>query len=128
MSSSNNTPRSLSFGSRLFSSSNKPASSTDFVTEAIANNKVVIFSKSYCPFCRDTKQLFDSLGELDGAVVYELDEMGPEGGAIQQALAEMSGQRTVPNTFVHGQHVGGNDKVQALARTGELQKLLQGAE
>jgi len=28
------------------------------------------------------------------------------GAAIQAALAEMTGQRTVPNVFIGGQHVG----------------------
>ena len=32
-----------------------------------------------------------------------------EGGAIQAALADKTGQRTVPNVFIGGNHVGGCD-------------------
>ena len=56
--------------------------------------------------------------------IMELDLM-QEGHAIQMELLEMTGQRTVPNVFVDGKHVGGNDDVQAAARTGELQQMLK---
>ena len=65
--------------------------------------------------------LFKNLGEE--AMVIELDER-PDGAAIQQELARMTGQRSVPNVFVNGTHVGGNDDTQAAARSGTLQKLL----
>ena len=57
-------------------------------------------------------------------VVHELDEM-PNGYAIQDELYRKTGQRTVPNVFVRGQHIGGNDDTQAAYMSGKLQKLLQ---
>lgn len=57
------------------------------------------------------------------ATVHELDQM-PNGADIQSALLDMTGQRTVPNVFVNKAHVGGNDNVQAAAKSGELQKML----
>jgi glutaredoxin len=56
--------------------------------------QVVIFSKTTCPFCRKTKDLFDGL-EVKYTTV-ELDEMD-NGPAVQDALLDSSGQRTVPN-------------------------------
>jgi glutaredoxin 3 len=56
-------------------------------------------------------------------MVVELDERA-DGDAIQQELARMTGQRSVPNVFVQQQHIGGNDDTQAAARTGTLQELL----
>lgn len=53
----------------------------------------------------------------------ELDEID-NGDAIQAALLESSGQRTVPNVFIKGQHVGGNDDTQAAAKSGKLQEML----
>jgi glutaredoxin 3 len=39
--------------------------------------------------------------------VHDLDTM--DGGAdIQSALLELTGQKTVPNVFIHGKHLGGN--------------------
>lgn len=56
--------------------------------------------------------------------VIELDEHA-DGSQIQNALATMTGQRSVPNVFVKGQHIGGNDDTQAAARSGTLQDLLK---
>jgi glutaredoxin-related protein len=36
----------------------------------------------------------------------------------------MTGQRTVPNTFVAGKYLGGNDVAQKAASTGKLKELL----
>lgn len=51
--------------------------------------------------------------------VFELDQMG-NGGDIQATLASMTGQRTVPNVWVKGKHLGGNDDTQAAAASGKL--------
>lgn len=97
------------------------SSAEDFAKQEISNNKVVVFSKSYCPYCSKTKELFEDLG-VD-ATVYELNEMD-NGQAIQDALLKMTGQRTVPNVFINGQHIGGNDKTQALNKSGKLKEIL----
>lgn len=36
----------------------------------------------------------------------------------------MTGQKTVPNIFIGGKHIGGCDKTVAMIASGELQKLL----
>merc|ERR1711990_1368437 len=46
------------------------------------------------------------------------------GAPLQATLFEMTQQRTVPNVFVAGQHVGGNDDTQAAAKSGKLAELL----
>ena len=92
--------------------------------------QVLVFSKSYCPYCRRTKALFqqmaDELPDLDIVVnVVEMDLLpGDDGARLQKALLERTGQRTVPNVFVAGQHVGGNDDTHALAASGKLQEML----
>ena len=53
----------------------------------------------------------------------ELNER-EDGAEVQAALAELTGQRTVPNVFIKGQHLGGNDDTQRAARSGKLQELL----
>ncbi|KAL0952196.1 hypothetical protein HGRIS_008806 [Hohenbuehelia grisea] len=94
-----------------------------FVDDAIADNKVAIFSKSYCPYCRSAKALFASNYPDIQTVIYELDERD-DGDAIQDYLQEKTGQRTVPNIFVNKQHVGGNDKVTGLQSSGKLAALV----
>lgn len=48
-----------------------------------------------------------------------------DGAAIQDALQEITGQRTVPNIFIKQKHIGGNSDLQA--RKGELPALLKDA-
>jgi len=93
-------------------------SSADFVKAEIAAHDVVVFSKSSCPFCKKTKKLLEDLN-VD-ATVYELNQMD-DGADIQDALLELSGQRTVPNVFIKGEHIGGNSDVQAEFKAGTLQ-------
>ncbi|ORZ22497.1 glutaredoxin-1 [Absidia repens] len=92
-----------------------------YVDNLIANNKIVVFSKSYCPYCKSTKELFKQLGE--DIVVIELDQI-KQGADIQDYLLKKTGQRTVPNVFVRQQHIGGNSEVQAANNNGSLKKLL----
>ena len=82
---------------------------------------VVIFSKTSCPFCKTAKALFQKLGHDIFALELDVSE---EGSAMQQVLLELTSQRTVPNIFVRGKHIGGNDKAHSLAASGELQRLL----
>lgn len=48
-----------------------------------------------------------------------------DGAAIQDALEEMTQQRSVPNVFIDKKHIGGNSDLQA--RKGELPTLLKEA-
>ena len=93
-----------------------------FIQSEVTNHPVVIFSKSYCPYCRQTKQLFQYLGVQ--AQIHELDTMD-NGALMQRTLLQMTGQRTVPSVFVNGTHVGGNDDVQEMHRNGSLAKALK---
>lgn len=55
----------------------------------------------------------------------ELTSATDDGAAIQDALQEISGQRTVPNIFIKQKHIGGNSDLQA--RTNELPAMLKAA-
>merc|ERR1711868_248237 len=92
------------------------------VEQFIKENKVMVFSKSTCPFCNKIKQLFDSLSIKYHAI--ELDQMG-EGAAIQAALADKTGQRTVPNVFINGNHIGGCDDTLKLHSDNKLMAAVQ---
>ncbi|KAI7886965.1 glutaredoxin [Lichtheimia hyalospora FSU 10163] len=91
------------------------------VEEIIKNNKVAVFSKSYCPYCQRAKALLKSLGVE--FFVIELDE-DSNGGAIQAYLLTRSGQRTVPNIYIKEQHIGGCDELLSANASGRLHQLL----
>jgi len=103
-------------------SSSSPEETKKYIQSIIGENKVTIFSKTYCPYCDKTKKLFRTVGE--DAMILELD-IRRDGNTIQEELVRMTGQGTVPNVFVNGRHVGGNDKCHALAKSGELDEMLK---
>ncbi|KAJ5736877.1 uncharacterized protein N7483_002002 [Penicillium malachiteum] len=85
----------------------------------INENGVVVFSKSTCPFCTATKKLLNEVGAQ-----YKVLELDQE-KAIQDALQEITGQRTVPNIFIGQKHIGGNSDLQAIKD--QLPALIQAA-
>jgi len=94
---------------------------TNWFQVTIGAHDIVVFSKTTCPYCARVKGVFE---ELDAtAHVVELNTL-PNGGQLQAALAALSGQRTVPNVWVKGQHLGGCDDTMAAHKNGSLTKLL----
>ncbi|XP_049805930.1 thioredoxin reductase 1, cytoplasmic-like [Schistocerca nitens] len=98
-------------------------SGESLVDYIINSNKVTIFSKTTCPFCKQVKSLMESLSEPYFA--FELDQT-QDGPALQNILAEKTQQRTVPNVFIRGMHVGGCSDVLTAYRTGALRDMLDG--
>lgn len=87
----------------------------------IAENAVVVFSKSYCPYCTTAKNV---LAKYDvEAFIMELDNE-ETGAAIQAYLLTLTGQRTVPNIFISQVHIGGCDKLLGLEKNGQLKNLI----
>jgi len=98
------------------------ASDIKLLRRMITENKVLVLSKTYCPYCSRTKALLKSLNTEH--TVIELDTR-EDGEALQAAALELTGQRTVPHVFIGGKHIGGNDMTQALHYKGELVPMLQ---
>lgn len=92
-----------------------------FVTELVNQHKVVVFSKSQCPHCVNSKQLLSEMGVNYKTV--ELDEV-PIGSQVQNELGKITDARTVPRIFIGGQCVGGNSDLRNLNESGELFNLL----
>ena len=82
---------------------------------------MVVFSKTHCPHSKAAKALFGSMN-VDARVI-ELDLL-ENGAEVQSALLEITGQKTVPNVFIKGKHLGGNDATQAAAKSGKLEEMM----
>lgn len=81
--------------------------------------KVTIYSKTYCPYCDRAKALLKSKG-----VSYEEHMMDGKPDELK-ALMEKTGLRTVPQIFINDQLIGGFTDMDALNKSGELDKLLK---
>ncbi|KAJ1619916.1 thioredoxin-like protein [Pavlovales sp. CCMP2436] len=108
--------------SRLLAGSHSLSMSIpDKINKLVSQNDVVVFSKSFCPFCAKTKALFKEMNVK--AEVLELDLMD-DGSEYQSELLKMTSQKSVPNVFVKGAHLGGNDDTQKARSSGKLAELL----
>ncbi|XP_034673579.1 glutaredoxin [Vitis riparia] len=92
--------------------------------EIVSSTPVVVFSKTYCGYCKRVKQLLSQLKATHKTI--ELDQES-DGAEIQSALREWTGQSTVPNVFIAGKHMGGCDSVMEKHQEGKLVPLLKEA-
>lgn len=93
------------------------------VKQLIASHKAIIFSKTYCPYCKKAKQAFKRSTNFVPFVV-ELDLQADGGSAYQSALEKITGRSSVPSVFVNGKFIGGGDDTVAKAESGKLKQLL----
>ena len=97
---------------------------TDCIEAIVHKYPVVVFSKSWCPYCKKALEALTMEGvtDLPLLLVVNLDELDAQ--TIQSNLARMTGRRTVPNVFIGGQTIGGGDETVQLQGTGALRTLL----
>ncbi|MFN3077638.1 MAG: glutaredoxin 3 [Alphaproteobacteria bacterium] len=82
---------------------------------------ILIYTSTTCPYCVRAKRLL----EKKGAAYQELNvETSSE--LRDEMLLRSNGRRTVPQIFIHGQHVGGCDDLYAMESAGTLDGLLRG--
>jgi glutaredoxin len=91
------------------------------VQELINANAVMLFTKTHCPHCQKAKALLDSLGCPYNKL--ELDTCADPAG-YATALIAFTGLKTVPNIFIGGVSIGGNDALQALHSQAKLLPML----
>ncbi|KAM7536134.1 hypothetical protein Aperf_G00000091369 [Anoplocephala perfoliata] len=77
----------------------------------ISNAAVLVFSKSYCPYCKKVKERFKDLQIPYGFLDLDLKKNGAE---YQAMLKEITGRSTVPQVFFRGEFLGGCDDVMAI--------------
>ncbi|KAJ8305012.1 hypothetical protein KUTeg_018595 [Tegillarca granosa] len=96
----------------------------NLIDAKIAGKKVMVFSKTYCPFCTKAKKALANYN-LTGDE-YEIMEIenDPNCQAIQDYLLDITGGRSVPRVFINGKCIGGGDETAALHSSGKLKSLL----
>ena len=80
---------------------------------------VEIYTGPLCIFCDWAKALLEKKG-----VPFKEIYIGDDQKKMEEMIKKANGLRTVPQIFIDGQHIGGNDKLQTLERKGKLNSLL----
>ncbi|ALA17276.1 MULTISPECIES: glutaredoxin 3 [Chelatococcus] len=80
---------------------------------------IVIYTKSWCPYCSAAKDLLQRKG-----VPFEEIEITGRSELREEMIERADGRTTVPQIFIGEQHVGGCDDLYALDARGGLDPLL----
>jgi glutaredoxin 3 len=83
---------------------------------------IVMYVSGWCPYCQRARGLLTRKG-----VAFKEIDVG-EDSKLREEMAARSGRRSVPQVFIGDQHVGGCDDLFALDASGELDRLIQGAQ
>ena len=82
--------------------------------------KVVMYTKTNCPYCTMAEKLLAARG------VKDIEKILIDGNDdLRDEMIGRTGLRTVPQIFIGKTHVSGFDKLSALDRAGKLIPLLQ---
>ena len=82
---------------------------------------VTLYVSDWCPYCHRAKNLLAQKNVAFSEINVEED------GKSREEMIARSNRRTVPQIFIGDKHVGGYDDLYALDRSGELDRLIQGA-
>ena len=82
---------------------------------------VTMYVSDWCPYCQRAKSLLTQKQIVFNEVNVEDDVK------FREEMMARSNRRTVPQIFIGDKHVGGCDELYALDRSGELDRLIQGA-
>lgn len=87
----------------------------------IVPKTIMIFSKTWCPYCDEAKSTLKKLN-----IKYNIIELDvqPLSNFDLKRLDKICGFDTVPKIFVGKLCIGGNSDMQDLIRNGEFNKLL----
>lgn len=80
--------------------------------------KVIIYTKDHCPYCKMAKELLSARHVTFEEIRIDLDE------SKRDEMMRLSQRRTVPQIFINDQPIGGYDDLAALAKSGNLDGLL----
>ena len=81
--------------------------------------KITMYSGDPCPYCGAAKALLKSKN-----IEIEEFDIWKDSTKEKEMLQRTNGKRTIPQMFIGDHYIGGNDDLQALNRSGELDKLL----
>jgi glutaredoxin 3 len=82
---------------------------------------VTVYVSGWCPYCQRAKDLLTQKNVVFSEINVEDDSK------LREEMIARSNRRTVPQIFIGDKHVGGCDDLVELERSGELDRLMQGA-
>jgi glutaredoxin 3 len=83
-------------------------------------SEIIIYTKQGCPYCIAAKALLNKKGAS-----FTEHDLTTHPDLRATMIDQAKGRTTVPQIFINGQHIGGNDDLHALNDKGGLDTLLK---
>ena len=80
---------------------------------------VEIYTGPLCVFCDRAKALLNKK-----RVSFKEINLASDPNKMDEMIKKTNGMKTIPQIFIDGRHIGGNDRLQALENEGKLNSLL----
>ena len=80
--------------------------------------EIKMYSSAWCPFCIQAKRLLDKKGVAYNEILVDGQPQ------LRAKMMQESNQRTVPQIWINGVHIGGCDDLFALEQSSRLDMLL----
>ena len=93
----------------------------------VKEKKVVVISKSHCPYCKKAKQMLAQYNIPKEYIAIREIDSDPNCEEIQNYMKGLTGERSVPRVFIGGKCIGGADETSSLHNKGQLEGLLRDA-
>jgi glutaredoxin 3 len=84
----------------------------------MSTSRVVVYSTTYCGYCRRAEDLLRRAG-----IAFESVDVTDDVPARAKLVERAGGRRTVPVIFIDGEPIGGYQELAAMMRAGELERL-----
>jgi glutaredoxin 3 len=81
--------------------------------------EIVLYARARSRPCRRARRLLERKG-------YAFEEVDVGDDGLRVSLIETTGRKTLPLVFLDGRLVGGLGEIEALERTGDLERLVRG--
>jgi len=82
--------------------------------------KVIIYTGDFCSHCDWAIELLNRKN-----IKFTEHNIAKDAAKREEMLKKSNGMKTVPQIFIDGKYIGGNDRLQALEREGKLNSLLE---
>jgi glutaredoxin 3 len=80
---------------------------------------IIIYSSSHCPYCVRAKELLERKALSFTEILVDKDDKQRED------MIAKTNRYTVPQIFIHDEHIGGYDDLYAFERSGKLEALIK---
>jgi len=95
----------------------------NWIRNVVKGNKVVVFSKGNCRYCKSVLSLLSTLMPRKQIMVVACDKIN-RSNELRSELWQLTKSKTVPQVFIRGRYIGGCDDTYRKYEHGELSRLL----